>query len=177
MLERQPCHQHRPLRVVLLERRPAPPWLQDLVDGDVDVGGDGDGTSSGKTITVESWQCQRRQCIEGWRPGLHQRRVVHDALGGGSPPFPVPSVFASAFNCHLRQSLGVNSIALVLLGLGRPAAATHNTAVLCHRRGTELPPLHSKRGPDHGNVDQITHLQPFQDAPPIGPCCQTDDWI
>jgi hypothetical protein len=55
--EQRRCHQHRPLRVVLLERRPALPWLRDLVDGDVDIGGDGDGTSGGKTTTVESWQC------------------------------------------------------------------------------------------------------------------------
>ncbi len=32
--------------MALLERRPAPPWLQDLVDGNIDVGGDRDGTSA-----------------------------------------------------------------------------------------------------------------------------------
>ncbi len=57
VLERRRCHQCHPLRVVLLERRPAPPWLRDLVDGNVDVGGDGDSTSGGKTTTVESQHC------------------------------------------------------------------------------------------------------------------------
>jgi hypothetical protein len=32
--------------VALLERRPALPWLRDLVDGDLDVGRDGVGTSA-----------------------------------------------------------------------------------------------------------------------------------
>ncbi len=44
--EQRRHHQRRPLRVALLEQRPAPPWLRDLVKGDVDEGGDGDGTSA-----------------------------------------------------------------------------------------------------------------------------------
>ncbi len=52
--EQRSCHQRCPLRVALLEWRLAPPWLWDLVDGDVDVGGDRDGISGGKTTTVES---------------------------------------------------------------------------------------------------------------------------
>ncbi len=108
------------MRVALLERRPAPPWLQDLVDGIIDKGGEGDGTSGGKTTTVESWQCQRRQLVEGRRPGLRQRCVVHEALGGGSPPFPVPPAFASALNHHLCQSPGVNLPLLPYLDRGAP---------------------------------------------------------
>jgi hypothetical protein len=46
VLEQRHHHQCRPLRVALLERRPALPWLRDLVDGNVDIGGDGDGTST-----------------------------------------------------------------------------------------------------------------------------------
>ncbi len=44
--EQQHHHQHRPLRMALLKQSPALPWLRDLVDGDVDVGSDGDGTSA-----------------------------------------------------------------------------------------------------------------------------------
>jgi hypothetical protein len=37
VLERQRCHQRCLLRVALLKRRPAPPWLWDVVDGDKKV--------------------------------------------------------------------------------------------------------------------------------------------
>ncbi len=44
--------------------------------------------------------------------------MVHDTLGGGLPPFPVPPAFASVLSCHLRQSLGVNPPLLPYLDWG-----------------------------------------------------------
>ncbi len=37
ILEQRRCHQRRLPRVVLLKRRPAQPWLWDVVDGDKKV--------------------------------------------------------------------------------------------------------------------------------------------
>jgi hypothetical protein len=91
--------------------------------------------------------------------------------------FPCPPSIHICAQLSPAPESGREPTALALLGLGRPAAAVHNTAILCHCRGAELPPPHCERSPDHGNMNRIALPRPFQDVPTIGPRRWSDNWI
>ncbi len=87
--------------MALLERRPAPPWLQDLVDGEVDVCRDGDGTS---TFALN---CHLRQS-----PGVNPLLLPY--LDRGAPlPMPTMLLF-SAIAGELNSLLCTTNVALTI---------------------------------------------------------------
>jgi hypothetical protein len=87
--------------VVLLKRRRALPWLWDLVDGDVDVGGDGDGTSA------FALNRHLRQS-----PGVNPPLLPYSDWGAPLPP-PTTLLF-SAITGELDSLLRTANVALTI---------------------------------------------------------------
>jgi hypothetical protein len=76
VLEQQRCHQRRLLTVALLKRRPAPPWLWDVVDGDKKVDCQRSSDEVGKEVGTKehgggSWGRMNPRCIF---TSLHRQR-------------------------------------------------------------------------------------------------------
>ncbi len=98
--------------MALLERRPALLWLRDLVNGDVDVGGDGDGTS-----------------MFALNPHLHQSLGVNPPLlpylDWGAPLPPPTMLLFSAIARELNSLLCTANVALTIGTWTKSPARNH----------------------------------------------------
>ncbi len=87
--------------MALLERRPALLWLRDLVHGDIDVGGDGDGTSA---FALNRHLCQS--------PGMNPPLLSY--LDWGAPLPPPTLLLFSAIAGELNSLLRTANVALTI---------------------------------------------------------------